>query len=480
MGIMKAHVVAVPFPALAHMIPLLEFAKELAAHSITVSFVTTPANEHRLHQQITHVISSGLDIRLLVLPTPQIQGLPEGLESFEQIPRELCPKFFQLAQKLEQPFDSWIEAQKAQDKRPLCIIYDALLGWSMEAAHKHRIPAIAFSKYGTFGLSVMHSAWLSDAQNRVEKQGNDLVLSLDLPAPLKFQGHEIDEGLWVPFMMEVLGRLESAKKGCGILVNTFEELEGDFVQHMRNLTGKPVWCIGPLLPPNFCSRGKMADTGVKDLVQWLDSHKPRSVLYVSFGSQTFLSEEQSKALASGLEASEQAFIWAFKVPPGVKPATCPDLAATYLPQGFMERTKCRGLVIWGWVPQLVILSHSSVGALMSHCGWNSMLESVSLGIPMVTWPMYADQHFNSRLAVGLGMGIQVCQHSAGIPDEQRVKEGVRLVLCKDEGKEMMKSAQRLKEMAAGAVAVGGSSDANFQDFLREIHMLDMTRKTVSF
>ncbi|GLJ07758.1 hypothetical protein SUGI_0073680 [Cryptomeria japonica] len=218
----------------------------------------------------------------------------------------------------------------------------------------------------------------------------------------------------------------------------------------------------------------MVDNGEDKLLRWLDSQSSFSVAYVSFGSQAFLTEEQSKALAGGLEASEHPFIWAIKVSPEVEPRTS-DLARTYLPEGFQERTKKRGLVIWGWVPQLVILSHPSLGAFVSHCGWNSMLESIALGVPLITWPMVADQHFNSKLAVECGIGIQVCEHKDGIPDKQRVKEGVTLVLSEDKGKQMKREAEKFKEMARKAVASGGSSNANLQDFVSDIHKLQMAR-----
>ncbi|GLJ07726.1 hypothetical protein SUGI_0073260 [Cryptomeria japonica] len=223
----------------------------------------------------------------------------------------------------------------------------------------------------------------------------------------------------------------------------------------------------------------MADIDEEELLQWLESQNPCSIVYISFGSRTFLSEEQSKALACGLEASGQPFIWAIKVSPKIEPLssdTSVDLPRTYLTEGFHERTKNRGLVIWGWVPQLLILSHPSVGAFMSHCGWNSMIESVSLGVSLITWPMSADQHFNSKLAIRLGIGIQVCEHRNGIPEKRRVEEGVRLVVSKGKGKEMKRDAEKLKDMAGKVVAEGGSSNTNLKDFVNEMYRFHVERK----
>ncbi|KAH9312504.1 hypothetical protein KI387_027539 [Taxus chinensis] len=479
----KPHVVLVPFPALGHAIPLLDFANSLASFGIDITCVTTSANVHRLQHQMDH------DIRLLVLPTPVVEGLPEGMESFDQVPTEQSGLIFDLVLKLEAPFNRWLEGQLVGKTvpPPVCIMHDVLLGWTMELPDKHNIARVVFNTYGAFATTLLHSAWLSASQNELEREGDSHLLSLELRTPLKLHKHEIDPMLFHPVMMDVIGRLQSVKEGWGMLVNTFEQLEPEYLQHLTKLTGKKVWSIGPVLPPacfgggvKSSARGKMADVSVEQLLQWLDSQSSCSVLYISFGSHTFLTKEQSKALACGLEASEQPFIWAVKVSPQIEPMTsntASDLCSTYLPEGFQERTKNRGLVIFGWVPQLVILSHASVGAFMSHCGWNSMLESTTLGVPFITWPMHVDQHFNSNLAIKLGIGIQACEHGAGIPDKQRVMDAVTLVLRKEEGKQMKRDAEKLKGTARNAVAYGGSSQANLLDFVREIRKLEMAIKT---
>ncbi|GLJ07753.1 hypothetical protein SUGI_0073620 [Cryptomeria japonica] len=480
-GFEKPHVVAVPFPALGHAIPLLEYCNLLASYGLAVTFVTTAANAPSLKLQMAHAISSGFDIRLTVLPTPQVEGLPKGVESFEQVPSEQTDLIFDLVANLEHPFNRWLEGQLEGREAPVCIMHDVLLGWNMELAQKQNIVKVAFDTYGAFALTLLRSAWLSYSHNALKEEDDSFVLSLGLPTPLRLHKHEIHSVMFQAMPMKRTGRIHSAIQGWGMLVNMFEELEPEYLQHLRNLTGKKVWSIGPVLPSacfegavRVSTQGKMADISEDKLLQWLDSQSSCSVAYISFGSRTFLTEEQSKALAGGLEASEQPFIWAIKVSPEVK-HTQSDLARTYLPEGFQERTKNRGLLIWGWVPQLVILSHSSVGAFMSHCRWNSMLESVTLGVPLITWPMIADQHFNSKLAVESGIGIQVCEHIDGIADKERVKEGVTLVLSKDKGKQMKRQAEKLKDMARKAVACGGSSNANLQDFVTDIQKLQKAR-----
>ncbi|GLJ07797.1 hypothetical protein SUGI_0074250 [Cryptomeria japonica] len=427
----KPHVVAVPFPALGHTIPFLDMATLLASNGLTVSYVTTQANAHRVEQPVSEAISNGLDIRLVVLPTPAVKGLPVGLESSDQMPMEASDLIRELAEKLQQPFNRWIEGQLEQETSPpVCIIHDLFIFWALQSAQKYKLATVLFNACGAL-------------------------------ATVNF----------------VLGRFKSVGHGLGMLINTFHELEPGYMQHLKNVTNKPVWGIGPVFPPRGSAkvgmRGKMADIGENELVRWLDSQSPRSVVYVSFGSQTYLSPQQTNALARGLEASQQPFVWAIKVAPAFEPATS-DFAArdrAYFPEDFQERTKNRGVIVWGWAPQLLILSHPSVGAFASHCGWNSTLESVNLGIPLIAWPMYGDQPFNSKLIEDLGAAIPFCQNRYAIPDAERVKEVVRTVLIEDKGKEMRKSAEKMKEAARKAVEEVGSSRADLQAFVNAVHEL---------
>lgn len=204
-------------------------------------------------------------------------------------------------------------------------------------------------------------------------------------------------------------------------------------------------------------------------MRWLDSRRPRSVVFVCFGSLFFPNDEQVRALAAGLEASGQAFVWAIR---RSQAELNPKAAEVGLPEGFEHRTRERGLIIWGWAPQLLILSHPSVGAFLSHCGWNSTLESVSKGVPMITWPMFAEQPFNSKLLVeNLGMAIQICLDVSSVPDEEEVRRAVTMLVAEEQGNKMRMRAEELRRLAKMAVDKEGSSYNNLQSFVQFIQNL---------
>ncbi|CAI0425503.1 unnamed protein product [Linum tenue] len=149
-------------------------------------------------------------------------------------------------------------------------------------------------------------------------------------------------------------------------------------------------------------------------------------------------------LAWGLELSEQRFVLVARFP-----------SDRYLPEGFVERTKGRGVVVASWAPQIAVLGHVATGGFLSHCGWNSTLESVSSGVPMIAWPLYAEQRMNATiLEEEVGVAVKVAA-AAAVVGREEIERVVRLVMEGEKGKEMREKARLLKESAAEALSVGG-------------------------
>lgn len=262
---------------------------------------------------------------------------------------------------------------------------------------------------------------------------------------------------------------ETESKAYGMVVNSFEELEGKYVNELKKLKGGKVWCLGPFSLLNNKDfgkslRGNSTTIDEQRFLKWLDTKETGSVVYVCFGSSTQITPPQLIELGLGLEASKSPFIWVIRAGDRAE-----EIEKWILESGFEERLKNKGLIIRNWAPQPLILAHPSVGGFLTHCGWNSILEGVSAGVPMITWPQFAEQFLNEKLVVevlgvGVGVGAKVVVHwrqeeKFGVTVKRdEVKKAVERVMdTGTEGNERRKKAKVLGMVAKKAIEEGGSS-----------------------
>lgn len=265
----------------------------------------------------------------------------------------------------------------------------------------------------------------------------------------------------------------------GILMNTWEDADTGSIKALREneilkaIVNSPVYPIGPLT---------RHDEQIIDdrnfVLNWLDQQTPDSVLYVSFGSGGTLSSKQLTELAFGLELSQQKFIWVVRPPSEVgadksffTTGKGGDDTPEYLPEGFLTRTRDFGLVIQMWTTQAGILSHPSVGGFVSHCGWNSSIESITNGVPMIAWPLYAEQRQNATMLTeefGVAVRPEVLP-TKKVVEREEIEQLVRTVMMQyNEGKELRKNVKKLKMSAEKALSVGGSSHESMCKLLKDI------------
>ncbi|KAK1575664.1 hypothetical protein Q3G72_007380 [Acer saccharum] len=191
---------------------------------------------------------------------------------------------------------------------------------------------------------------------------------------------------------------------------------------------------------------KIPDTN--GCLPWLDRQKPSSVAYIGFGSVAMLSPDELKAMAEVLEASRVPFIWSIK-----------KSLQESLPNGFLERTKSNGIVV-NWAPQLDVLAHNAVGVFVNHGGWNSVLESISCGVPMICRPFFGDQYINGRMIEDVWeIGVIV---DGGIFTKTGLLRCLDLILWQEKGKEIRENVRNLKQVTEKAIGSGGSSMENLK------------------
>jgi hydroquinone glucosyltransferase len=249
----------------------------------------------------------------------------------------------------------------------------------------------------------------------------------------------------------------------GILVNSFLALEEMTIRALqqKECEGVPsIYPIGPFVQNVSCDKGSDFE-----YLKFLDKQEKKSILYVSFGSGGTLSNEQIIELAFGLELSGQNFLWVLRPPNkfGViddydSSEYEDDILFQFLPNGFLERTKGKGLVVPYWAPQVEILGHSSIGGFLCHCGWNSTLESIVHGIPLIAWPLFAEQKMNAALlSDGLKVAIRPKVNEKGIVEREEIAKVVKNLMVGEEGKGIRERMEKLKGDAIDALKENGSS-----------------------
>ena len=260
----------------------------------------------------------------------------------------------------------------------------------------------------------------------------------------------------------------------GIIVNTFVELETHAITLFSNDDGiPPVYPVGPVIDLDDGQAPSNLDQAQRDkIIKWLDDQPQKSVVFLCFGSMGSFRVEQVKEIALGLEQSGQRFLWSLRMPSpiGTVPCDCSNLEEV-LPDGFLERTNGKKGLICGWAPQVEVLAHSATGGFLSHCGWNSILESLWHGVPIATWPMYAEQQLNAfRMVRELGMALEMRldykRGSADVVGADEIERAVVGVMEKDS--EVRKKVEEMGKMARKAVKDGGSSFASIGRFIEDV------------
>ncbi|KAI7996861.1 UDP-glycosyltransferase 73C3 [Camellia lanceoleosa] len=486
----QLHFVLVPLMSPGHFIPMIDMAKILAQHGVTVTVVTTPVIASRFNPTINRAIESGLALRLLPIRFPSVEaGLPEGCETVDTLTSpHLLINFFYAIGMLQQPFEQLFEALQPF---PCCIIADKHIGWVGDTGRKFQIPRIIFDGMSCLTLLCSHNLHISKFHENIsESEPFELP---DLPDRIELTKAQLSMlfTLGTPEWQAFRERVRAAEvESYGVVINSFEELEPRYVEQFRKVKGDKVWCIGPVSLCNKdnldkAQRGNKATIDESQCLKWLNEQDPGSVVYACLGSISGLSLRQLIEIGLGLEASQHPFVWVIR---GRSEAE--KIAKWVEEDGFEERTKGRGLVIQGWAPQVLILSHRAVGAFLTHCGWNSTLEGVCAGVPMITWPMFSEQFLNEKLVVqvleiGVSVGVQavgplIAEENCGeLVEREVLREAVGKVMGEGiDREERRRRARELREMAKRAMEVGGSSYLNMrlliEDLIKQVNHKDST------
>ncbi|KAF7037314.1 hypothetical protein CFC21_047719 [Triticum aestivum] len=452
-------VVLYPSPGMGHLVSMIELGKIIAARGLAVTIVVIDL-PHNTGASATGPFLAGVSAA-----NPTI--------SFHRLPQVVLPPVksnhpetltFEVARVSNPHLRDFLAATS-----PAVLVADFFCNVARGVASELGIPFYFFFTSGAevlalyLHLPVLHAQTTANFQD----MGDELVHVPGIPSfPATDSMLPImdrDDVAYTKFV-SVCSDLCLSQ---GILVNTFRSLEPRAVETIiaglcspSGLPTPPVYCIGPLI--------KMQEVSTKcgdECIAWLDAQPKDSVVFLCFGSLGRFSAKQIREVAAGLEASRQRFLWVVKSPPSDDPAkkfdgpSEPDLDAL-LPEGFLDRTKETGLVVKSWAPQRDVLMHEAVAVFVTHCGWNSVLESIMAGVPMLAWPLYAEQRVNKVfLEKELGLALTMEGYDKEMVKAEEVAAKVKWMMDSDGGRVIRGRTQAAMRQANEAMREDGESEA---------------------
>lgn len=423
---LNLRVLMFPWLGYGHISPFLELAKKLSLRNFTIFICSTPATLKPIREKLSgDEFSSSVVFKELHLPSSD--DLPPDLHTTNGLPPHLmgalkeafdaaCPNFVQVLKELG----------------PDLLIYDFLQPWAPRAAADLNIPAVEFiSSSSTMTAYMVHCFKQPGVEfpfTSVRYRDYELkrIARMNAATPPEKQEHDRNR------VRECFAR------SCGlVLIKSFDEIEGKYSSYITSLTGKNVVPVGPLVQEPSISDGN------SDVIRWLNGKEEKSTVFVSFGSEYFLSDEDTSEIAHGLELSSVNFVWVLRFPKGE------DREINHvLPEGFSGRVGDRALIVKGWAPQAKILQHPSVGGFVSHCGWSSVMEGMNYGVPIIAVPMHIDQPVNARLAEEVGVAVEVVRDSEGKLHREKIAAVINTIVTEDGGEGVRSKAAAMREMLA--------------------------------
>lgn len=442
-----------PSPGMGHLIPLVEFAKRLVHHHnfIKVTFIV-PLNGPPTTAQKSILDDLPSTMNYVFLPPVSLDDLPEGTKIEPMISLTVARSLPSLRDELR---------SLSQSTNLAALVVDLFGTDAFDIAREFNISPYIFYPSTATVLSLF--LYLPKLDEMISCEYRDHPEPLKIPGCVPIHGKDLLDPVQDRKNEAYKWVLHHTKRYCladGIMLNSFVELEPGAIKALQaEESGKPpIYPVGPLV--NIGSRDKVDGS---ECLKWLDDQPHGSVLFVSFGSGGTLSSEQIIELALGLENSNQRFIWVVRTP-NDKVANANFFSVEsqidpldFLPNGFLERTKGRGLALRSWAPQAQILSHGSTGGFLTHCGWNSVLESVVNGVPLIAWPLYAEQKMNAIMLTDIQVALRAKPHENGLVGREEIVKLAKSLMEGEEGKKVRSRMKDLKDAAARVLSEDGSS-----------------------
>lgn len=473
------HVLMLPFPAQGHIKPMLRLAELLCRAGFQITFINSDHNHDKLKR------FSDLSAFYDRFPSFRFKSIPDGLppdhprsgpriiDLLSSTRNVTKPEFRELLISVSQERGRW--------GPPICIIADGIMSFAVDVAEEIGIPVISFrTNSACCTWTYFHLSKLVE-EGRIPVGGDgdmdqpvtcipgleNLLRFRDLPSICRREAGD-------PVIDFFINETSTMARASALILDTFDGLEAPMISKLGLFFNK-IYTIGPLhallkscitKPLPSASSSTIGSLWKEDrsCLKWLDSQPLRSVIYVSFGSVVGIVPDQLLEFWYGLVNSGKPFLWVKR----------PDMivgekGVGEIPAELEEGTKERGCIV-GWAPQEEVLEHPAVGGFLTQSGWNSTLESIFAGVPMLCWPRITDQQVNSRCVSELWkIGFDMKDKCDRLTIEKMVRD-----LMEDKREEIMKSTIEIAGVARDSVKEDGSSYRNFEKLVEDIRSMRST------
>ncbi|KAG8369590.1 hypothetical protein BUALT_Bualt14G0029500 [Buddleja alternifolia] len=456
------HFLIISLPAQGHINPTLQLAKNLARGGTKVTFATTIRGLQRVQDSL-----------------PTLKGLSyatfsDGHDDEESLKHggDFVGYMADLRRVGSQNLTEILHKFLDEGQPVTCLVYTILLPWAAAVARDMHVPsafvsiqcATVFAIYHQFFNSHngIHDDWNIESSVIIPKLPS--FPSIDLPNFLLPDNPM--HPLIVPIMREHIQELEK-DTGSLVFLNTFQELENEAIKYLEDKMS--VIAIGPLVPSAFLDCNDSTDKSFggdlfiknEDYFHWLDSKPEKSVVYVSFGSFVVMSKEQKVEILHGLMESKRPFLWVIR--------SSENEEEEEMKKVLENEVNTRDGIIVSWCSQMEVLSHKSIGCYVTHSGWNSTLESLVCGVPLIGCPHFADQSTNAKMVEEVwGSGIRARANGEVMIERNELKKYLEIVMGDGErGKEIRRNALKWRALAVEAVKDGGSTYNNLKTVLEK-------------
>ncbi|KAI3990074.1 hypothetical protein MKX01_013560 [Papaver californicum] len=458
-------IVLVPLPAQGHLNQLIHLSRLISERGIPVHIVGSVTHNRQAKDRVHGWdLSTISNIHFHDFPLPSFPTPPPDPDASNKWPIHLLPTF-EATINFREPLAQLLHSLTLTAKR-VAVVHDSLMNFAAKEASSipsgesycfHTCSAIFTLLYQWEGLG---------------KPSNPYIESLHKSSINQSSQDIVPDG----FLNFIVQQKEHAQFDVGEIYNTCRPIEGKYVDILGQEPflekNKKQWAFGPLNPVAFHYNSIGGESSRHKCLEWLDAQPKSSVLYISFGTMTSVSDKQIEEIAFGLEKCKKRFVWVLRDADRGDIYTNQDqVRRIALPEGYEERVRGVGMIVRDWAPQLGILAHPSTGGFLSHCGWNSCLESISMGVPIATWPMHSDQPSNALLVtevLKIGVVAREWVHRGEVASSTTIASSIRKLMVSEEGKDMRKRAEELGAAVHQAVSEGGTSTAELNAFLNHI------------